>query len=44
MNDKHESIINQSLTKETRLLSTAQVSNKRRVVFVLGEKIYGEAI
>ena len=44
MKDKHASMTNQSLTKQTRLLGTVQVPNKRRGVFVPEEKMSDEAI
>ena len=44
MKDKHASMTNKSPTKQTRLLGTVYVSNKRRGVFVPEEKRSDEAI
>ena len=41
MKEKHVSINSHSLEKQTRLLGTAQVSKKRRGIFVTEETRYG---
>ena len=44
MKKEHASMINKSLTKQTRLLGTSRISKKRRGVFGPEEKIIAEAI
>ena len=44
MRENHVLMTNQSLTKQTRLLGTEHISNKRRGVFVPAEKMSDEDI